>query len=293
MNILSNTNFHEALSLYCIDNFEREKIPDIKFLRKIFSELHFSSYLKVCQVCKAWHQQATKLNKNEWENPTLVMLQMKRYLIIRDENREKNHDFIEFFIFKNAFTTDDVIDKTQIIDSSLPHQIKVILLSENYNEEELQLSETFKKAISNFELNGKPHPYYCCIDFCMDTNGFYEDRHVNWVKGIWGVGPLDESTLSTGESIVIYNSSNPIHFAVYLRDGIYLSLFGKDRGLQAANLDDMMSIYNGDVAYKLTLLKAPYENQDKSFAGTVFNTLCTLWKVVAYHRGFAIGSFNP
>jgi hypothetical protein len=78
-----------------------------------------------------------------------------------------------------------------------------------------------------------------------------------------------------------------------LRDGIYLSLFGKDRGLQAANLDDMMSIYNGDVAYKLTLLKAPYENQDKSFAGTVFNTLCTLWKVVAYHRGFAIGSFNP
>lgn len=292
MNVLSINGFQDDFSS-SIDNFEREETPNIKFLRKVFSKLDFSSFLVVCQVSKAWQIQATKLNQNEWEKPDLLKLQMKRYLNIRNEKGD-NQDVIEYVVFRNIFTAykaQKSVDTGQEKNASC--QIKVILLSENYHEEEVQVSETFKKVISHLELNGKPHPYYCCIDFFMDTHGFYENHHVNWVKGIWGVGPLDESTLITGESIVIYNSSNPAHFAVHLRDGIYLSLYGKDRGLQAANLDEMMNVYNGDIAYKLTLLKAPYENQDKSFAGTVFNTLSILWKVAVYHRGFAIGSFNP
>ncbi|HEV7736655.1 MAG TPA: hypothetical protein VGO47_04690, partial [Chlamydiales bacterium] len=117
-----------------------------------------------------------------------------------------------------------------------------------------QLSNTCKDAIFKFLRNGRPAPKYCCIDFFIDTIGHYSNQSVNCWNGVWEVHTLHEASLDTGEGIVIYNAEDkPVHFAIYLTNGVYLSLFGTNGPLIIANLDEMKIAFGGATAYKLIL----------------------------------------
>ncbi len=141
-------------------------------------------------------------------------------------------------------------------------QFQVIQI-ENEEEIFLKMPKKCDEAILKFLLNDRPSPTYCCVDFWMDTVGLYSNRTVNHVIGKWKAKELDESLLSSGEPIVIHNKvQEPVHFAVYLTNGIYLSVFGISGWLIATTLDQMKIGFNGVTAYKLKLrrVKKPIKN---------------------------------
>jgi hypothetical protein len=131
------------------------------------------------------------------------------------------------------------------------------LLFKIEDEKEICLDTSLPKKCNDtllkYLLNGRPSPKYCCVDFLMDTVGRYSDLTVNHIVGHWIEQEYEETSLNTGDGIVIYNEvKKPVHFAIYLCNCIYLSLFGSSGPLIATTLNEMKTGFGGVTAYKFT-----------------------------------------
>ncbi|MBA3535912.1 MAG: hypothetical protein H0T84_04790 [Tatlockia sp.] len=106
---------------------------------------------------------------------------------------------------------------------------------------------------------------YCCIHFAYELSygrGIIPDIDEGF--GYYfkdSQEPLDETTLLSGDIIHLYNADKDInrfaqdnHWAVYIGQGYYLSLFGNAGFLYLTNLEAMNISFNLDKAVKATVI---------------------------------------
>lgn len=118
-----------------------------------------------------------------------------------------------------------------------------------------QLSEKCNNVMLKLLFNGRPDPKYCCFDFFMDSVGLYSNRNVNQFDlNKWEMQNVDEASLNTGDGIIIFDEvQKPVHVAIYLTNGIYVSLFGSTGPLIVTDLNEMKTAFNGMSTYRLNL----------------------------------------
>lgn len=124
-----------------------------------------------------------------------------------------------------------------------------------------------QKNILKFILKGRPVKAYCCVDFVQQLWDVYEPDQPNiFVPSKWTIFPLrSEGELEVGTSIFLNASFaektlNPVHFALYLGHGLYLSLCGSAAEGEAipgilivATLPEMQALYPSNGVYKMYL----------------------------------------
>lgn len=153
-----------------------------------------------------------------------------------------------------------LVDDKEKLEITTPHlpiykvysQVNIIIQSNgSITDITNSLPENYKNAIYNVVLNRRLFPSeYCCIDFAKDALGIYSEETIN-ESGDWDVSEFEEKSLNPGDAIVITGANQELlHYAIYLTNGIYLSIFGSVSPITASNLEETMKAYNGVNAYK-------------------------------------------
>lgn len=214
------------------------------------------------QYINPWNFNLTWMNKPEEiiERTETAALPALKFIVSEEIQYAKNHSADSIFKIR---TITIIGDEEEILLDAPKTTQKVYnqldILFQNKNKEEICLNSTMPEKCNNallkFLLNGRPSPKYCCVDFFMDSFGLYSDLKVNKIDlKKWEIQDLDEASLCTGDGIIIFNEVlKPVHFAIYLTNGIYLSLFGRKGPLIATNLDEMKTGFCGISAYRLNL----------------------------------------
>jgi hypothetical protein len=150
---------------------------------------------------------------------------------------------------------------------SIPDEYDEITLTLQNGDEVIDITESlspdFRRAVFHFLTKGRPHPYYCCVDFFLDTFGLYKMERTNHVNGEWLTEKFQEEFLKIGEGVYCSSHSADLsgtHFAVYLSNGLYIFVGGVSGSLIVANLAQMKEMYPSEGVFKLSLLN----DSDKS-----------------------------
>ena len=220
------------------------------------SGVAYSSDVAFCQTQTTPHEIDASPEKNRIDATNSQILKL---LIIKKLTLQMNMTFGPVCQTYLVVAIGD--DEYKILHSQDPLQKKYNQLHIIYQIEDSKgihvedtLSEQCKKTILDFASKGRPIKDYCCTDFLTDSYGLYSDQRVNHISSSsWRLDPLDEAALAPGDGITILDKDKTLaHYAIYLIDGVYLSVFGKEGPLVAATLDEMMEAYNGEDVAKIT-----------------------------------------
>lgn len=188
-------------------------------------------------------------------------LSVLKFIVSEDIEYARNNDSNVIFKLRKITLIDDgeeiVLGRNKTIQK-VYDQLNMLFQIES--KKEIRLDPSMPKkcndALLKLLLNGRPSPKYCCVDFFMDTVGLYSNLTVNNIVGKWEAQKFEETSLNTGDGIIIYNEvEKPVHLAIYLTNGIYLSLFGASGPLIATTLNEMKTGFGGVDAYRLTLVE--------------------------------------
>lgn len=141
--------------------------------------------------------------------------------------------------------------KLKIIDS-----LELIIKFENEEVDILKkFPKTAQKAILSVLVNGRPHKNYDCKDFI--------DSYIENTYQIIGGREISlftlENDLKTGDVVFMgipeQNTEylKPLHAALYLDRGLFLSVGGAGKGLMVTPLETLMKIYKCDLLMKMDL----------------------------------------
>ncbi|MCX6991400.1 MAG: hypothetical protein NTX49_10145 [Chlamydiae bacterium] len=117
--------------------------------------------------------------------------------------------------------------------------------------ETVSLPKEIRRNIVSFLQDvDKHHREWNCSDFVKGAHGHpYKHQHFDF--GEWDARPLSTSRAVSGDVVQIGSNSN-IHFAIYLRDDLYLSKLGDKGGFVISSLEEMTRAYQSD---KVVLLR--------------------------------------
>lgn len=193
-------------------------VADLDEMKKIFNGYH------ACEMVPC----------NVYE---FLIVKNKLYLIENHKKIEMTQDFQENLHKSNTYF-------------KVHSQIRILIKMQNFETiSHVYLSDTGKRAIVNFIINGGM-PGYSNVDFFLNCHGYFSETSICSFPGRWEIDELKESSLNSGDGIVILDANNePIHFAIYLDEGIYLFVL---RGsLVTASLEEMMNSFKGNLACRL------------------------------------------
>ncbi len=128
-------------------------------------------------------------------------------------------------------------------------------LRETNEIKEIKLPKDMLKRVADYlasknEINDN----FDCASFVHAVNKIpYEAPDFDTSK--W-IPSLYNGNMNAGDTIVIVDSKADYvdqikHFAIYLSDGLYISIGGQARPLIITNLNEMKNSYQGDTVYKL------------------------------------------
>ncbi len=155
---------------------------------------------------------------------------------------------------------------TQKLFATKDHQYKFEFVFAKTNIT-ISLPDEMNHKLLDFFRHFKPgiNYAYCCIHFAYELSyGRGAIPDIDEENGYYfkdSQDPLDETTLLCGDVIHLYNTDKDIdcfaqdnHWAVYVGQGYYLSLFGNAGPLYLTNLDAMKIMDNFDKAVKSKII---------------------------------------
>ena len=178
-------------------------------------------------------------------------------LVIRT-NKEwcaENVDIHEFFKTYQVFLKHN--------NSSTPlyqhNQIKNVsdlnvLLKNAFSKQKITLPYIVKQNL--LTLLKKPNlrlfPTFCCVDFINFLFGQLEEKNTFSVP-CWDIYEISStSDLTLGDAIYLSKGNQITHFALYISDNVYLSLFGTNGPLIITSLGEIKKGFDGNSVYKIS-----------------------------------------
>ena len=133
--------------------------------------------------------------------------------------------------------------------------IMLKIRGEDGREEQINLPRSLKVRLQEYLSWGPDRRPFDCGSFVHFLYHLpYRPGNFNSLK--WEIRSLvDERQLKAGDAILLSDSSEdpnrPVHFAIYLAHGLYLSKFGNIGGLIVTDLEQMRVGFGGTKAFRI------------------------------------------
>lgn len=141
-------------------------------------------------------------------------------------------------------------------------KIQIFFKSESFIHLVNMPEKVNRNLLRFFVYNKNRPPSFCCVDFVTFIFGMYAENEVNkFQRKNWNFYRFQKKYLFEGDAICLgrKNSKRPncllpgkiLHFALYIGNGLYLSVFGNNGPLKAATLNAMKTLYNANEVHQM------------------------------------------
>ena len=185
--------------------------------------------------------------------------QPPRYQLIVDPEIEqgRNLDTDQIIHFRRATITDGSrivpISKRMLARDPLPRKLEIVFSDDSTSA--VDLPPAIGQRLLSYLTFGPPDQPFDCARFVHYLAGISQ-QYGKFDPDRWKISRLaSEDRLGAGQMVMltrqVYSTDQPVHFAMYLARGLYLSKFGYRGGLIVTTLREMLNAFEGRGVYSL------------------------------------------
>ncbi len=189
--------------------------------------------------------------------------------MINAVDREDGRFFDAYFEHKNEriylakfFKGNDYHEHLSTFDATEISMIR-FLFADEHKMSSSTVDETFVGKFIEYLQSGRPHPSFNCVDFCSTLLGAFV--RINDFPTSCLYEPCEEPDLRPFDAVTLLSASEAevpvaaaahppcvlVHFAFYLGNETYLSVYGSGGGVFVTSLDEMRAFWQAKALFRV------------------------------------------